>query len=86
MCPIYPIFPLGRLTAEELTYATSTGTVDFTRKEAYTYLAGSSSSYTTGLVSTYKSTVGSTARTFTYTYDANGNINIGTYYKDKEQP
>ena len=70
----YTYDSLGRLTAEELTYATSTGTVDFTRKEEYTYLAGSSSSYTTGLVSTYKSTVGSAARTFTYTYDANGNI------------
>ena len=63
----------GRLTQAETTFDSSSNTtIDFSMQKAYTYLTEGGAA--TGLVSTYTTTVGGVARTYTFTYDVNGNI------------
>ena len=63
----------GRLTQAETTFDSGTNTtIDFSMQKAYTYLTEGDAA--TGLVSTYTTTVGGVARTYTFTYDVNGNI------------
>ena len=64
----------GRLTQAETTFDSSgtNTTIDFNLGKAYTYLTEGGA--TTALVRTYTTTVGGVARTYTFTYDANGNI------------
>ena len=64
----------GRLTLVETTFEDGVRyPVDFSAEKAYTYLTDTSGN-TSALVSTYTTTVGGGARTYTFTYDVNGNI------------
>ena len=63
----------GRLTLVETTFEDGVRyPIDFSAEKAYTYLTEGGN--TTALVSVYTTTVGGVARTYTFTYDVNGNI------------